>query len=135
MIVYEFYKYMYLIVRKYEKAGMNMNFNAKLINTAYEMSTILSFAFSLDFIIMNRDITLLNGLMLMLWLLITAKGSLKIVLDRVVLNVSGERIVEKSLFEIKKAFNEDKFALIIYMLLAILAMCIKIAIPFIIILL
>ena len=43
-----------------------MNFKAKLINTAYEISTIISFAFTLDFIIICRNMNFTNQIMLVL---------------------------------------------------------------------
>lgn len=109
-----------------------MKFNAKLINTAYEMSTILSFAFSLNFIIINKDMTLSNKLMLILWLIITAIGALKIVINRVVLNKSKEEAFEKALSEIKEIFKGNNSAPIIYILIGMGSLCIKIAIPFMI---
>lgn len=110
-----------------------MKFNAKLINTAYEMSTILSFAFSLNFIIIiNKDMTLSNRLMLILWLIITAIGALKIVINRVVLNKSKEEAFEKALAEIKEIFKGNNSAPIIYILIGMGSLFIKIAIPFMI---
>ena len=121
-----------IIVLQYEKVGIYMKFNAKLINTAYEMSTILSFAFSLNFIIINKDMTLSNRLMLILWLIITAIGALKIVINRVVLNKSKEEAFEKALAEIKEIFKGNNSAPIIYILIGMGSLFIKIAIPFMI---
>ena len=109
-----------------------MNFKAKLINTAYEMSTILSFAFSLDFIIIYRDMTLTNQLMLALWLSITAAGVLRIVLNRVLLDKTRETAFEKALLEIKDACSGNQYAPMIYVLFGMTMLSIRIAIPFII---
>ena len=111
-----------------------MNFKAKVINTAYEMSTILSFAFTLDFIIKIKDMNQINRLILIAWLALTTFSVFKIVLNRIVLNQSREPLFEKILLEIKKNFSEDESAIRIYMSIGFIILFIKIAIPFIIIL-
>ncbi len=109
-----------------------MNFKAKLINTAYEISTIISFAFTLDFIIICRNMNFTNQIMLVLWLSISATGVLRITLNRIILNRTKEPLFEKALVEIKENFNGNQYAPLIYMLLGVIILCIRIAIPFII---
>ena len=109
-----------------------MKFKAKLINTAYEMSTILSFAFSLDFIIIYRNMTLINKLILILWLSITGSGVLKILICRLILNDSREVVFEKAFLEIKNAFIGYEHAVMVYILIGMIILSIRVAIPFMI---
>lgn len=109
---------------------MEMNFKAKLINTVYEMSTILSFAFSLDFIILYRDISMISQIMLALWLAVTAVGVLRIVLNRILLNKTREALFAKALAEIKEDFSGNESAPVIYILIGITMLSLKVAIPF-----
>ncbi|WP_294152739.1 hypothetical protein [uncultured Clostridium sp.] len=107
-----------------------MNFKAKLINIVYEMSTILSFAFSLDFIILYRDISMISQIMLVLWLAVTAVGVLKIVFNRIFLNRTREVLFAEALAEIKEDFSDNEYASSIYILMGMLMLSIKVSIPF-----
>lgn len=109
-----------------------MKFKAKIINTAYDMSTILSFAFSIDFFIIYRNMTFINKLILLLWMAITGKGVLKIVLNRILLNKTNEDAFEKALSEVKNVFSGNQYATTIYMLFGMTLLSVRIAIPFII---